>query len=99
MQTVARKLSNRAALLWLVWDGNNIRAAIVTSVSEVNGKKRCIIVACGGQDMSTWLHLLPQIEGYAKAEGCNSMAIMGRRGWQRMLKAYRPVAVTLEKAL
>jgi hypothetical protein len=97
--TVATKLAHQQALLWLVWDGAHIRAAVVTSISAANGKKRCVIVACAGEGIEDWLPLIGQIEDYARAEGCASTAIIGRRGWQHTLKDYRPVAVTLEKRL
>jgi hypothetical protein len=97
--TVAAKLVRRQALLWVVWDGTHIRAAVVTSINTANGKKRCVIVACGGNGIEGWLPLIGRIEDYARAEGCMSMAIIGRRGWQRRLKDYRPLAVMLEKKL
>jgi hypothetical protein len=78
----------------------------VTSINLVNGRKRCIIVACGAEPapakaggIEDWLSLIGQIETYARDEGCTAMAIIGRRGWQRKLKDYRPVTVTLEKTL
>jgi hypothetical protein len=97
--TVTAKLTNRQALLWLAWDGENIRAAAVTSINTANGIKRCVIVACGGNGLDDWLLLIRPIESYAHDEDCISMAIIGRRGWQRKLSDYRPVAVTLEKRL
>jgi hypothetical protein len=99
LTTVATKLVKRQALMWLVWDGEHIRAAVVTSISASNGHKRCVIVACAGEGIKDWLPLIGQIEDYARAEGCVSTAIIGRRAWQRRLQDYRPVAVTLEKKL
>jgi len=86
-------------LLWLVWDGTEIYAAVVTSLVIANGRKSCIIVACGGRGVDEWLHLISKIEDFARAEGCQSMAIMGRAGWHRKLKAYRVTSTTIEKGL
>jgi hypothetical protein len=97
--TVTTKLLRQQALLWIAWDGERIRAAAVTSINTANGRKRCVIVACGGSGMKDWLSLIQEVEQYARSEGCISVAIIGRRGWQRRLKEYRPVAVSLEKAL
>src|SRR5687768_13071730 len=66
------KLMRRAALLWVVRDGESIRAAVVTSISVVNERKRCIIVACGGDGIETWLHLIERIEYYSRDERCHS---------------------------
>ncbi len=49
--------------------------------------------------MARWLHLLTPIENWARAEGCDAMRIMGRRGWSRVLPAYRLTRVVLEKEL
>ncbi len=50
--TVIGKMMRMAALLWVVWDGIRFRAAIVTSISAVNGRKQCVIVACGGDGLT-----------------------------------------------
>jgi hypothetical protein len=87
------------ALLWIVWDGERILAAVVTSLTIANDRKLCTIVACGGEQRARWLHLLEQIEEYARDEGCAAMGIIGRRGWERTLPAYRRRAVILERSL
>ncbi len=87
------------ALLWIVWDGERILAAVVTSLTIANDRKLCTIVACGGEHRSRWLHLLEEIEAYARDEGCAAMVIVGRRGWERTLPAYKRRAVILERSL
>jgi len=87
------------ALLWLVWDGSKILAAVSTVLERANGKLACVIVACGGEDMSQWLGLITKIEDYAKAEGCHCTRIYGRKGWTRVLTNYRAQNVILERPL
>ena len=87
------------ALLWLAYDGKDIASACVTQISESEWRKVCTICACGGKDMNRWLGLLSDIEAYAKAEGCSATRIVGREGWGRVLTAYRPHRVVLERAL
>lgn len=87
------------ALLWLAWDGERIEAAASTILEVANLKKSCVIVACGGEDMGNWLDLIEQIETYAKNEGCQCTRIIGRRGWQRVLKDYRAEYAIMEKAI
>ncbi len=86
-------------LLWLAIKDGNIIAAAVTEISKTETRKLCTIVACAGEDMKDWIHLLGKIEGYAKAEGCSAARIIGRDGWARVLTAYRPRRVVLEKDL
>ncbi|MBP1091951.1 hypothetical protein [Bradyrhizobium diazoefficiens] len=80
-------------LLWLAWDGSAILAAATTHLT----RDVCTITACSGHDRKRWLPLIEQIENYAKAEGALRTRIIGRRGWERVLSAYRAQFVILEK--
>jgi hypothetical protein len=85
---VEHSVRNGSALLWLAWNGEKIKAAAVTELGAANGEKFCTIVACGGRERG-WLHLIAGLERYAQAEGCAAMRIYGRRGWPKLLPAYR----------
>src|SRR5262249_10282685 len=87
------------ALVWLARDGLEIPAAAVTELHETEWRKVCVIVACGGADMRRWISLIARIEAYARAEQCAAVRIIGREGWARLLTAYRPKRVVLEKEL
>lgn len=87
------------ALLWLAVQDSDIRACAVTQLIETEWRRICEIAACGGKDMQQWLPLIAGLEKYARDEGCEAVRIMGRKGWQRMLKHYRPTQVILERAL
>lgn len=87
------------ALLWIVRDGLDIPAAAVTELQETEWRKVCVIVACGGADMDRWIDLIARIEEFARAESCSATRIIGREGWARLLTAYRPKRVVLEKEL
>lgn len=67
--------------LWVAWDGNQIKAAATTHLSD----GVCTITACGGNGMKTWLPAFGLIQKYAKDERC-SVRIPGRKGWKRALK-------------
>jgi len=85
--------------LWIVWDGVEILAAGITSLERANGRMACTLVALGGRNMKRWIHLYEGIEQFARNEGAQSLVIMGRKGWTRVLKDYRATNVILEKAL
>ena len=87
------------ALLWLAWNGENIKAAAVTELSQANGERFCTIVACGGHDRSQWLPMIAGLEAYGRTQGCAAMRIYGRRGWRKLLPEYRTTRVLLEKEL
>jgi hypothetical protein len=69
--------------LWVIWDGT-CRAAVVTQII----KSVCFIWAVGGEGMKDWLHLLDDLEGWARKQGCTGMQLWGRPGWMRALNEY-----------
>jgi hypothetical protein len=87
------------ALLWLVVRANEIRAAVVTELHVTEWRKVCVIVACGGRERASWLHLIEKIEEFARAEGCSAVRIVGRKGWARALEQYETKRIVLEKEL
>lgn len=92
-------LSGRA-LLWVVHsDSRGIECACVTRLDVTERSKVCTILACGGRGRGRWLHLLEQIERYAKTEGCNSTRLYGRRGWKRALPDYQEIGIVMERKL
>lgn len=86
-------------LLWLAWNGEAIEAAAATSLVETDTHKVCILTACGGVRMPRWVRFMKTIEDYARSEGCASVRIYGRKGWQRVLEGYGTKHVILEKGL
>lgn len=90
-------LSGRA-LLWIV-HGDGIECALVTRLETTQHSKVCFIAALGGKGAGRWLHLIEQLEDYAKAEGCDCIRWMGRRGWKRKLPGYREVGVIMERQI
>lgn len=94
-----RALESGVALLWIVWDGGQIRGAGTTEVVTLNGVRHCYITAFGGKGRKTWLHLIASVEAYAKRHGCRSVRTLGRRGWLGLLKGFAPKLVLLEKEL
>ena len=108
---VERDVLAGGALVWIAWNGENIKAAAVTEIASANGERFCTIVACGAQtslrslrkldcdDRRQWLPLIAGLESYARAEGCAAMRIYGRRGWLKLLRDYRTSRVLLEKEL
>lgn len=81
-------------LLWLAIS-DKIEAAATTHLS----RNVCTLTACSGHQRERWLPLFARIEKYAKNEGCHTLRIFGRRGWERVLDGYRVEHVVLEKAL
>lgn len=96
---IESRLIDGTFFLWLACDGAEIFAAAVTRLELTNGVKFCTIVACGGRDLERWCDLINDLEAFARAEGCRSVRIYGRPGWQRKLDGYKPIATILEKEM
>ena len=92
--TVLDGLLNREMQLWLAPEG----AMVTQIVTYPTGIKVMALLLVGGT-MSKWLHLLPQVEAWAKAQGCEVSELpRGRKGWVKMLKDYNSM-IFMEKRL
>lgn len=96
---VENSLLDGHALLWLAVKESQVLAAMVTELHQTEWRKVCVIVALGGESMDSWLHFTDRIEGFAKAESCSAIRIIGRKGWSKVLGDYRVKQVVLEKEL
>ena len=96
---VAAAVSAGRAQLWVACKSTEIEAAAVTELHQPQRRKYCVIVACGGAHRERWLDLLAPIEDWARAEGCDAMRIMGRKGWARVLPDYKVNRIVLEKEI
>ena len=89
------------AILWLVYNGSEIKAVCVTQLSETAKAKTCSIWIMTGSGREDWQHMLDDIEAFARREGCTHMRHNARPGWAKILKpqGYTMTHVILEKAL
>jgi hypothetical protein len=89
------------SLLWLAIEegAGAVIAAVVTDLVITEADKVCLICACGGVRLRSWLHLLALIEGFARREGCTAVRLAGRKGWARVLPHYSQNHVILERKL
>lgn len=92
--TVLDALLNREMQLWLAPQG----AMVTQVVTYPTGLKVMLLLLVGGV-MKSWLHLLPQVEDWAREQGCEMSELpRGRKGWARILKGYGTM-VFMEKQL
>jgi len=83
--------------LFVVMDGD-IKAAFVTQFSQFPSKKVLTVMFLGGRSMEEWLHLIAELEQWAKDEGCDSIEVHGRRGWEKVL-GWAVVSTVIRKNL
>ena len=65
--------------------GDDLEAALVTTVQVKDGMKFCLFLALGGSNLKNWDSWQSYIEKWAKAEGCEEMRIYGRIGWAKIV--------------
>ncbi|HTF75068.1 MAG TPA: hypothetical protein VK620_12175 [Bradyrhizobium sp.] len=87
-------------LLWIAIDERaNLKAAAVTELAVIQGRKVGTIVACGGHGLKDFAGFIAELENHFRAEGCVASRILGRKGWARIYPDYRVRSIVMEKAL
>ena len=93
-------LHDGSMLLWLATDGQEIKAIVITELTQSPKLGRVCRMRLGaGHDMADWFSLKDDIEAYAREEKCLRVRIEGRAGWAKMFSDYRQPYVILEKIL
>lgn len=96
---IEESLSNKKMLLWVALEGGHACAAMTTTLYRGRSGLHMYLVACGGDRLLVWKHLMAEIEKYARAEGCVKIRAQGRRGWLRTLHGFSIDRVIFEKRL
>lgn len=84
---------------YMLWTGVN--CAVVTEIAEYASRK-VIVIVHGGGDKDEMIHVLePRIAEFGAEQGCDLIAITGRKGWIREGEkhGYRLGFVTIVKEL
>jgi len=77
------KCESGHAQLWLIRDGEAITGAVVTQITTDSARVAEVALVVG-EDMERWLHLIDDLEHWARREGCVAMiATAARGGWAR----------------
>lgn len=74
------------------------KSAIVVEIVDYPQRATCRIWLAGG-DMEELIEAEKNVCDWARELGCDSMEIIGRRGWERQLRDYKPTATVLVKDL
>ena len=74
------------------------RGCAVTEV-VLYPKKSVLHVFLAGGEMDQIIEMIDSATAWGRSQGCSSMTIAGRHGWQRVLAehGYKPVMTVLEK--
>lgn len=82
---VLKLLTSRQGQLWLsITEDNDIEAAMVTMIEVYPRMKACLLLFLAGRDVENWLPYWDQFEDWARAQGCNEIRFIGRKGWAKI---------------
>ena len=85
--------------LWISWN-DGIEASFVTEVCDYPQLRVLRWVLAGGSNMESWLDLVTsKVEDWAKRNNCQRLEIVGRKGWTKVLRDYKPQAVYFVKEI
>jgi len=73
-------------------------SVIVTEIVDYPKRAVCRIWLAGGE-MDELIEAEKSIVEWARSHGCNGMEIIGRKGWERQLRDYKPSATVLVKEI
>ena len=100
LETLIESLVSGRRHLWAVADDKTILAIIGVDVgTSPSGITIATIRFATGANSNSWVHLIEELEGHARAFGCQKMEMWARKGWERKLPDYKLSHVMLEKDL
>lgn len=88
--------------MWILYcqEEDRIYGILGASVVEYpTDKKFLCLHFMVGVDRKKWIHLVENVEQYAKDKGCAGIEMWCRKGWQKELPDYHMSHVLLEKDL
>lgn len=95
-----RDAVNNVFQVWAVWDGITAEAVLITRILDYPKLRTLSLQYCAGRGMQYWFcDMERELRKYAEANKCASVEIVGRQGWQRVLKSAKQKAIHLEISL
>ena len=84
-----KSILNKSRQLWIVYEGNIIYAAILTSIEDYPQKRVLNYQAVGGFEMESWYHDVSGIlHQFAKDVGCEGIETICRKGFVKKHKEH-----------
>lgn len=74
--------------LWVIYNSQGLLSFCITQIIVYPRKKILSIPFVGGIEMLKWLHLLGEIQRFAKENGCDEIEGYAREGWLRVFNKF-----------
>lgn len=101
-EDVLRLVTDYNYPLWIAFDDEQIKGAVITRFIEYPRKKCLFLEFCGGIDGFSWKDaMLSTLRRWAKDNGCDGIEATGRLGWKKIFESdgYKPTLQNFELAL
>lgn len=87
---LAEEVMNGTRQMWLALDDDDKFVAVMLTQIDTNrlGAKTLLMPAFAGDASLSLLPLIPEVEKWAKEQGCDETWIYGRDGWGRKVPEY-----------
>lgn len=88
--------------LWVIWVSRTKEAlgAVVCDIQGYwNGRREARIICMGGVEMPRWRDRIDVIKDWARAEGCDALEIVGRRGWEKIYPDFELIETVISLEL
>ena len=82
IESIYKSIQEKDRQLWVSLD-MGVKAVGITEIINYPGKKVCNIFL-GSGDMNYMVPHMNEIKAWAKSQGCTTIEIHGREGWQRI---------------
>lgn len=102
LEHIADEIRQGQSVLWLVYLGGEMKAALTTCVVKHEKRATLKIEFMGGAHMAYWMdYVVSQLAGLAKTAGLSAIEADGRKGFEKFVgnSAFRPVYTHYEMEL
>lgn len=97
LEDILERLWNSEYTLWCARGDDDEVYAITSFVYYPNKTDLRIIFTAGSAP--SWPPLIEQLEEFARANDCDAVEVMGRKGWAKVLPTYEFSHITIRKKL
>jgi hypothetical protein len=75
--------------LWIAFDENEIKGAVVTHILVYPRKRFLCMAFCGGKELDIWKdEMIVMLKNFAIDMKCDGLEATGRKGWAKALKSH-----------
>lgn len=99
LESIKALIAKCDAQLWVEASKDGIKGACVTQIAVYPTRSVCLLMLAGGVSLETYQRYLPLVELWAMERGCESIEIVGRRGWVKVLPGFEVIHTVMSKRL